>query len=148
MRPVLVGVDGSDQSRQALAWALPYAASVGASVEAIMTVAKTDDAAETAANVRAAEAGLGQIIDEMVAQVDAAPPVSYEVVPGDPAVVLVNASSNAALLVLGSHGMSKISNPVLGSVSTACIRMGSCPVLVIPSGQPESPEMLADVEPA
>ncbi len=147
MRPVLVGVDGSEQSRQALAWALPYAASVGTGVEAIMTVPKTEDAAETAANVRAAEAVLGQIIDDAISSVDDAPSVSYEVVPGDPAVVLVNASNNAALIVLGSHGMSTISNPVLGSVSTACIRMGSCPVLVIPSGKPESPDLVADVEP-
>ena len=147
MRPVLVGVDGSDQSRQALAWALPYAVSVGAGVEAIMTVPKTQDAAETAASVRAAEVELGRIVDDAVSAVEQAPSVSYEVVPGDPAVVLVNASSNAALIVLGSHGMSTISNPVLGSVSTACIRMGSCPVLVIPSGKPESPDLVADVEP-
>lgn len=143
-----MGVDGSDQSRQALAWALPYAASIGAAVEAVMTVAKTDDAAETAANMRAAEVVLTGIVDDAVAAVDAPPPVSYEVVAGDPAVVLVNASSSASLLVLGSHGMSKISNPVLGSVSMACIRLGSCPVLVIPSGKPESPHLVADAEPA
>jgi nucleotide-binding universal stress UspA family protein len=113
-----------------------------------MTVKKTDDAAETAAMVREAEAALTELVNEAVAGADEAPPVSYEVVPGDPAVVLVNASSNAALIVLGSHGMSKISNPVLGSVSTACIRMGSCPVLVIPSGQPESHDLVTDVEPA
>ena len=38
---------------------------------------------------------IGQIIDDEISSVDDAPSVSYEVVPGDPAVVLVNASSNA-----------------------------------------------------
>jgi len=138
VRPVVVGVDGSEQSRRALQWALPYASLIGAGVEAIMTVAPTDDAAETHATERAAADELAAFVDEVTASVDGSPPVSYEVVAGDPAVVLVNASRDAELVVLGSHGMSKISNPALGSVSTACIRMGSCPVLVIPAGRPES----------
>ena len=137
MRPVLVGVDGSEQSQLALAWALPYAADAGAAVEAIMTVPASDDAETTQAAKREASARLSAIIEDALAGVDDPPPVSSEVVVGDPAVVLVNASSDASLIVLGSHGMSRISNVVLGSVSTACIRMGSCPVLVIPAGKPE-----------
>lgn len=137
MRPVLVGVDGSEQSQRALAWALPYARQTGAAVEAIMTVPKTADSAETYATVHAGEARLSTLVEEAVAAAGDPPPVSYEVVVGDPAVVLVNASRRAALVVLGSHGMSTITNVSLGSVSTACIRMGSCPVLVIPSGKPE-----------
>lgn len=137
---MLVGVDGSEQSRRALAWALPYAALVGTGVEVLMTVPRTDDAAETHASIHAAEDALADLVATAVADVDPVPPVSFEVVAGDPAVVLVNASRNAELVVLGSHGMSKISNPALGSVSTACIRLGSCPVLVIPAGKPEPPD--------
>jgi nucleotide-binding universal stress UspA family protein len=137
---VLVGVDGSEQSRRALAWALPYAALVGTTVEAVMTVPKTGDSAETHAMVREAEAALSALVDEAIAEHAEAPSVSYRVVPGDPAVVLVNASRSAELVVLGSHGMSSLSNPALGSVSTACIRMGSCPVLVIQAGKPETTE--------
>jgi nucleotide-binding universal stress UspA family protein len=132
-----VGVDGSEQSQRALAWALPYARQVGAAVEAIMTVPKAADSAETYAMVHEGEARLSGLVDKAVAAADDPPPVSYEVVVGDPAVVLVNASRRAGLIVLGSHGMSKITNVSLGSVSTACIRMGSCPVLVIPAGKPE-----------
>lgn len=105
-----------------------------------MTVARTDDAAETHASIHAAQDTLADLVASAVADVDPAPPVSFEVVSGDPAVVLVNASRNAELVVLGSHGMSRISNPSLGSVSTACIRLGSCPVLVIPAGKPEPPD--------
>jgi nucleotide-binding universal stress UspA family protein len=145
VRPVLVGVDGSDQSRRALSWALQYASERGAAVEAIMTVPRTDDTAETRAMVHQAAAELQAVVDEVVAAAASAPPVSSEVVEGDPAVVLVNASRNADLIVLGSHGMSRISNPALGSVSTACIRMGSCPVLVIPAGKPEPPDDSGDL---
>ena len=42
MSLVVVGVDGSDQSRRALAWALPYAAGCGATVQAVMTVNTKD----------------------------------------------------------------------------------------------------------
>lgn len=136
----MVGVDGSEQSQRALALALRYAADAGAAVEAIMTVKKTDDAAETHAMAREAEATLSALVEREVARLEHSPPVSSEVVVGDPAVVLVNATRNASLVVLGSHGMSKISNTILGSVSTACIRMGSCPVLVIPAGKPEPPD--------
>jgi nucleotide-binding universal stress UspA family protein len=132
-----VGVDGSEQSQRALAWALEYASDMGAAVEVIMTVKQTDDAAETHAMVREAEATLARLVERALVDVDDPPPVSFEAVVGDPAVVLVNATRGAGLIVLGSHGMSKISNVSLGSVSTACIRMGSCPVLVIPAGKPE-----------
>ena len=134
---MLVGVDGSEQSERALAWAVSYAQTQDAAVEAVMSVRKTDDSAETHAMLREAEAILATMIERATGGLDRAVPVSAEVVVGDPAVVLVNASRNADLLVLGSHGMSTISNPALGSVSTACIRMGSCPVLVIPAGKPE-----------
>ena len=137
---MLVGVDGSEQSKRALAWALGYAQVQEAAVEAVMTVPKTDDSAETHAMKREAEAILAAIVEAATSRLPDATPVATEVVAGDPAVVLVNASRSADLLVLGSHGMSKISNPALGSVSTACIRMGSCPVVVIPSGKPEPPD--------
>ncbi len=139
----MVGVDGSQQSRRALKWAVGYALLLDTSVQALMTVPPTDDSAETHANLREAEASLESFVAEVLDGVDPAPPVAFEVEAGDPAVALVNASRSAQVLVLGSHGMSKISNPSLGSVSLACIRMGSCPVVVIPPGKPEP---LDDVE--
>ena len=36
------------------------------------------------------------------------------------------------LLVLGSHGHSRVRHTVLGSVSEECIRKAACPVVVIP----------------
>jgi nucleotide-binding universal stress UspA family protein len=138
MALVVVGVDGSDQSRRALDWALTYAAGCAAAVQAIMTVSTKDlSDAQRVDCLRDAESVLSETVDAARdARVDA-PVVSAEVIEGDPAVVLVDATRGADLVVLGSHGMSKISNPVLGSVSLSCIRLGSCPVLVIPAGRAE-----------
>lgn len=134
MKPVLVGVDGSPQSARALEWALEYAAARDLAVEAVMTVPEAGDSQAMNAQVRAAEETLAAIVDAALDGRPDPPVVSREVVVGDPAVVLVNASEAAEVVVLGSHGNSRTTNPVLGSVSLACIRMGSCPVLVIPSG--------------
>jgi nucleotide-binding universal stress UspA family protein len=133
---VVVGIDGSEQSRRALDWALTYAAGCSAAVQAIMTVS-TKDLPDPADRLRAAESTLLSMVAAARRARPDAPVVSAEVIDGDPAVVLVDATRGAELVVLGSHGMSKISNPVLGSVSLACIRLGSCPVLVIPAGRPE-----------
>jgi len=138
MALVVVGVDGSEQSRRALDWALPYAAARGATVQAIMTVNTKDlDEAERATRWADAERTLVAMVADSLEASRHRPVVSYEVVEGDPIVTLVDATRGADLVVLGSHGMSSISNPALGSVSLACIRMGSCPVLVIPWGRPD-----------
>lgn len=137
---VVVGVDGSDQSRRALAWALTYAGERDHSVEAVSSVdtfgLNPQDADQAVAEARQR---LATTVAEVVAGRPDAPPVAQAVVPGDPAVALVDASRTAELLVLGSHGMTRIRNAVLGSVTLACIRMGSCPVLVIPAAPPEAP---------
>ena len=45
---------------------------------------------------------------------------------------MVCAARSADLLVLGSHGHSRLQHTVLGSVSEECIRKATCPVVVIP----------------
>jgi hypothetical protein len=50
-----------------------------------------------------------------------------------PAAGLAAAARGADLLVLGSHGHSRISHAVLGSVADETIRAAECPVVVIPS---------------
>jgi nucleotide-binding universal stress UspA family protein len=59
-------------------------------------------------------------------------PVAAEVIEGRPADVLAAAGRAADLLVLGSHGHSRVRHTVLGSVSEDCIRKAACPVVVIP----------------
>jgi nucleotide-binding universal stress UspA family protein len=60
-------------------------------------------------------------------------PIAGEAVHGPAADVLGAACTTADLLVLGSHGHSRLHTAVLGSVSEACVRLATCPVLIIPA---------------
>lgn len=51
---------------------------------------------------------------------------------GDPAKVLLAASTDADMLFLGSRGRGSVRSALLGSVSTRCLREAACPVVVIP----------------
>lgn len=50
---------------------------------------------------------------------------------GHPATVLVEASKDAVMLVVGSRGLSGLLSPFLGSVSLYCATQAACPVLVV-----------------
>ena len=58
--------------------------------------------------------------------------IAAEAVEGRAADVLCAAARNADLLVLGSHGHSRVRHTVLGSVSEECVRKAPCPVVIIP----------------
>lgn len=55
-----------------------------------------------------------------------------EVIPGDPAEVLIDASAQLDLLVLGSRAYGPLRHVLLGSVSARVMREARCPVLVVP----------------
>lgn len=148
MSLIVVGVDGSQQSRRALDWAIPYAAEMSAAAHAIMVVDTTGlDGPRRDDRLAQAEQAVARLIAEVVAAYRDAPTVTHEVVEGDPTAVLLDATQRADLMVFGSHRMSSLRNPALGTVSLACIQQGACPVLVIPPGAPETAGT-ADLVPA
>ena len=59
--------------------------------------------------------------------------VERRVTEGNAAAVLVEASKDADLLVVGSRGLGGFSRLLLGSVSRQCVSHASCPVVVVPS---------------
>src|SRR5664279_3585316 len=107
--PVVVGVDGSDGSQRALRWAAEYARMSGAPLQAVMAwdmptnygmPAIYDDVDFT----KDAEAKLEQTL----AAAGDLPTLDHRVAQGHPAAVLVAASKQAQLLVIGSHGHGRL----------------------------------------
>jgi nucleotide-binding universal stress UspA family protein len=140
---ILVGVNGSATSRKALRWALTHAARTGDTVEAIMATPSEGSwpPVHSMGGGPHADApghfhlglGLHDAVKEVRATLDDAAPVTEVVVVGDAGTALALESRRADLLVLGSHGGSRLSDVVLGSVSTACVRYSACPVVIVPA---------------
>jgi nucleotide-binding universal stress UspA family protein len=64
-------------------------------------------------------------------------------VEGDARDVLLKASGDAALLVVGNRGHSRIVEAILGSVSAYCVHHASCPVVVVREAKVEQDHPLA-----
>jgi nucleotide-binding universal stress UspA family protein len=127
---IRVAVDGSAGSRRALEWALDEARLRSCAVELVHVYAGNDSSTEEAH--RRAE----DVIEAMVEQVAAAgahhPQISWEVVRGEAAEVLVRASEHSQLLVLGGHDLTGLRHSSQPSAADLCIRMAACPVVVVP----------------
>lgn len=138
-RVIVVGVDGTEGSRLALRWALQEAAYRGDTVHTVATWhwEGFDESALETSGPQVAHDISQTRLDEEVAKTlaewtDAPPPVTSEVVEGAPAEVLVAASADADMLVLGSHGHSKLRHRAVGSTSAHIIENARCPVVVVP----------------
>lgn len=132
---VVVGVDGSQNSRDALRWAANYAQLTGAEVRAVISY-KTELYIGGSPNPGLATQAR-ETVEEAVSDVFGAKPsvsVTTDVIAGHPAQVLVEASRSADLLVVGSRGHGAFVGMFLGSVSNHCVHHAKCPVLVIHQG--------------
>lgn len=58
-------------------------------------------------------------------------PVRAETMRGDAAQVLVDASRDADMLVVGNRGHGRFASAFLGSVSNRCAHHAKCPVVVV-----------------
>jgi nucleotide-binding universal stress UspA family protein len=134
---IVVGVDGSDESKAALRWAGRQAALTGARLEAVITW-HIPSAAYGGPMLALTEydfaPGAQQTLDEAIQEVLGAHPaieVSTVVEEGYPALMLLQAAVGADLLVLGSRGHGAFAGMLLGSVSEHCVAHAPCPVVVI-----------------
>lgn len=138
---IVVGVDGSAGSKQALGWAARQAGLTGAVLEVITawdypaTYGWVPAPPEDYALADFAEKALSETIAEVLGA-DAPASLRRRVVRGHPAQVLVEASEGAELLVVGSRGYGGFADALLGSVSTYAVHHAHGPVTVIrPSGK-------------
>ncbi|MDI1464785.1 universal stress protein [Catellatospora sp. KI3] len=133
MRQIVVGVDGSQGGRRALDWALRQAAATGAAVQVVLAWSWDDPDGPVAG--RGVYRDLAQ--QALDRELETAPgrrgvTVAAEVVEGRAADVLTQAAQTAELLVVGSHGHSRVHHTVMGSVAEECVSKSPCPVVVIP----------------
>jgi nucleotide-binding universal stress UspA family protein len=137
---VVVGVDGSEQGRRALGWAVRYAELAGAQVEAVIAwqppFSSLGGGVPAAQEAQLAERA-GQVLDESVAKVLGAEPsveLLTEVGRGTAAQVLLASARGAGLLVVGHRGTGGFSGVQLGSVGQYCVQHAPCPVVVVRDG--------------
>lgn len=140
---IVVGLDDSEQAAVALRWALAEGALRGAQVEVVHAWSPPLSALPFGATLvvpvdegeidAAARTHLDQLIGEAIAEMGEGPvpDVQVTVLPGAPAITLVEVSEGADLLVVGSHGRTGLSRLVVGSVAMACVQHAHCPVVVI-----------------
>lgn len=131
---IVVGVDGSDASRDALRWAVRQAERAGASVQAVMTWHVPTDYGAMPTEYYDLEPQAKKTLDATVQEALAdhpGVPVAALIVQGHPAPALLDAAANAELLVVGSRGHGAFTGMVLGSVSQHCVSHAPCPVVVV-----------------
>lgn len=136
---VVVGVDGSDHAKAALAWAYREAAERGAALEVVHAWTYPYLGSRTGIAEPREEMRLDAMheLEAAVADVahlrDTCGPVSVHprLVEASPGTALVDASVDADVVVVGSRGRGGIRAALLGSVSRQVIQHASCTVTVI-----------------
>jgi nucleotide-binding universal stress UspA family protein len=140
---VVVGVDGSAESVAALAWAARYASASGARVRALLAwhypgAVGGPPIEKAPESVHAQTEQLERAnLEEAVAKAIPGQPAGVETSLGygHPAQVLIDASKEADLLVVGHHGHRAFTSMLLGSVSLHCVTGAFCPVVVVRGGE-------------
>jgi nucleotide-binding universal stress UspA family protein len=134
-RGVVVGIDGSDASLEALEWAAHQAELTKAKLEIVMTWdwPMTYGWAVPIPEGYDPEEDVRKALEQVEADVRVKHPdieTASRVLQGHPAPILVEESKGADLLVVGSRGHGEFVGMVIGSVSEYCATNAHCPVLV------------------
>jgi nucleotide-binding universal stress UspA family protein len=145
MPGVVVGVDGSEHSRQVLEWAVKEAGLRKASLT-VLTVWQVAgnhwtgspevypaDAAEAEKMRQAAEEATRKAVDAAGEPGPAS--VTVRAVSGIAAQELMSAANDADLVVVGSRGGGGFARLMLGSTSNQVVSHATAPVVVIPVGR-------------
>jgi len=140
---IVVGVDGSEGSQDALGWALREAELRGAIIELIHAwdypqanssgwlMAYPEAYAEIELS---AKAELADTADWAEATHPAVP-LRPTLVQADAARALLDAAHGAEMLIVGSRGRGGFAGLLLGSVSQQCAHHTPCPLVIVPVGQ-------------
>lgn len=146
---IVVGVDGSQHSDRAVAWAAGQASAEGRPLDIVHgsdQVALRDTGRlalrgiDHAHLARAFQSGAEAVLVNAQRLAEAEAPdieIRTHLVGVDPRDALIDASHSAELIVVGSRGRGSLRRLILGSVSSAVARHAECPVVVC--RPPETP---------
>jgi nucleotide-binding universal stress UspA family protein len=133
---IVVGIDGSPAAANALEFAIEEAQLRHAELH--VTYAYTVMASPVTGSTghdyyEQVETGAKEFLEKAKAAAPSTDGLSVEWlgVPGNPAEVLIDASKEATILVVGSRGVGGFLGLLMGSVSTQCVHHSHCPVLVV-----------------
>jgi nucleotide-binding universal stress UspA family protein len=132
---VVVGVDGSRNADVALEWAEQYATAIGGALRVVvawewplsygypMSFEGFDPRTDAVRVAEKAVAGLSLPSDR----------IDLETLEGPAGDVLVRASDDTDLLVVGLSGNRLVASVLIGSVSAHCVHHAHVPVVVVPT---------------
>ena len=140
-KPIVVGTDGSTESRRAVEWAAREAVLRDAPLRIVSAAALLPRMASSTGTSEY-ETVSDLLRDERDAALASAASVAGATAPGllidsdqlsgSPALAVTEAGNGAALLVVGSRGVGAFTAMLLGSVSRYAAIHASCPVVVVP----------------
>lgn len=140
MTTIVVGVDDSPGAAAALRWAVDEARLRKATLRVVHAWEwpyeghlgeVANEALESVSFTEAATKVLSSVVQQVLG--DQLPDLTVEqhVAEGSPALVLLDAATQADLLVVGSRGRGGFKGLLLGSVSQQCANHASCPVVIV-----------------
>lgn len=138
---IVAGVDGSASSTRAVTWAVDQAVAEDRPLVLALGMGPPEShwmgqspALDHRVVLAARREEARRVMDAARAQVAGRAPdlVVHEALRAqDPRELLLGLASDAALLVLGSHGRGPVTSLLLGSVSVAVTKHATCPVVVV-----------------
>lgn len=133
---IVVGVDGSPLSIEALRWAARLEPALGGPITAVTAwqFPAADFMGAYSGMEWSPEADARELLEQAVKDAYADQPpagLTTVVAAGAAAHTLIENSRKARLLVVGSRGLGGFAGLLLGSVSAACAEHAHCPVLVL-----------------
>ena len=128
---ILVGYDGSAESDHALSWAEETARQTQRPLHVLISSVVLTQVFEFGHDWHVAKMARIESDARDRIQESKAPEASVSVVEVPPTTALIDASSQASLLVVGARGHSALSGVVLGSVSRHVSQHAACPVVVV-----------------
>lgn len=137
MERIVVGVDGSEASRQAVQWARDEAVLRNASLELVNAYSLpvlpegTAGVIQIESLLESSQRASEQLLEDVAASIEGVPVERHAIESISPSSALVEHAAGAALLVVSARGLGPFRRLLLGSVSQQVVLHARCPVVVI-----------------